>query len=335
MLFYEDFTKKITDFFTLDYKFATPLSLIVSARDKYFMNYYHRTNFPMSIVGPTLDNECRFGYSRDNLKGSFGISSAKLDMDLEYIPRGLLPAGNYLGFKTYKSISPRVITTGFPEDKKVSWGFDCSLENQFSFATGLGHTLKFICDEIHFIPKVGFSTLYNRKPYLFGFNCIFDKAEPRYTGPFEVLLGFTPIDGITTYIRHEVNHFEYPGKILLGVYSRAIFEMLRDKMTKTDVKSKVVAMPTEFIAEAGVDLKKGGMLFDGRAGVKFLPGKHYVIQAKYDSNYKLGAAFGYLPKKWLKLIWSVQIDTKKLVTHPTGGVDYLGGFSLEFDFSPL
>ncbi len=334
MLFFEDFNKKINDIFDKGYAFKVPLTLNVNVRDKFFMNYFHKSEFPVKLTGPALENECKVGYARDNKSGTILLGPNKLEAELEYVPAGFSAPGRFLGFKTKKTLLPRVVVPTVPEQKNMSWGFDGSLDTRFSFAPDMGHNLKLICDELHWIPKVGFSTLYNRKPLLFGINYVFDKDAVNMTGPFEILLGVTPVDGVTAYLRHVVNHMVYPGTIGLGVYSRAVFETLCDKYTKDGVKSRVIAWPTEFVAEGSVDLNKLTQ-YSARTGVKVISGKHYTIQAKFDSDFKFATAFGYVPKKWVKFIWSMQFNTKKLVTAPTLGVDYVGGFAIDFNFSKI
>ena len=51
----------------------------------------------------------------------------------------------------------------------------------------------------------------------------------------------------------------------------------------------------------------------------------------YDDKFIMSSMFSYVPKKGFKLIWSDQLNTKKLFTNPRDGLDYKYGFTLELN----
>ncbi len=331
MLFYEDFGEKVEDVFDRDYIYAFPLSLRVDTKDRYFMNYVHSSHFVPKPAGVGIDSECKFAYSRDNVGGSFVLSPQKLQVELQYEPRPFGTAGRFLRFRTRKSITSRVSPE---EEKRYLWGLDAELETKASLTPELGHALRLIHDGVHMFPKVGVSTLFNKRPILAGVSYLFDKEAKHMSGPFEVLFGVEPYAGVIFYWKHQVRSFEYPGRLGFGVYAQTVFESLCDRRTAEGVTKRPCALPVEFVAESFVDMQKRNGV-EGRTGMRVGFGKRHTMQAKLDSELRLATALSYAPKKGFKFVWSSQINLRKLVADPRNGIDYLGGFSLELDMSPL
>ena len=126
-------------------------------------------------------------------------------------------------------------------------------------------------------------------------------------------------------------NLEYPGKIGLGFHGKTPFEYTADVKTKDGVAEKIQKCSAEYGSEAFVDFSNGKKILGKIAG-KFCLGTRYTYQAMFDNDFKLTSAFTYIPKKGFKLIWSDQLDTKKLLTNPKDGIDYNYGFTFEMNF---
>ena len=331
-MFFEDITKKVTDLFDKGYSHKVPFTFKVDSKDNYFMNFVHKTEFNVKDKGLDLDWEYKIKKDKANVAGSFLGSNKKAEVEFEYEPLGLKTADTMLRLRLKETVTSNPNPEEVAQKKLWSymkyWNVDSEVEAKFKFAKELGHTLKLNCDGKNTIPKAKFTTLFNRAPLLMGLSYTFDPAYSKYTGPLEVLLGATPYKNFTTYLRHEVTNFAYPGKVAIGIHDREVFDLNWDKKTKEGVKNKTYHCPAEFALEASVDLNNANK-FAARGAAKLISGPKYTFQTMYDSDFKLTSAFTYIPKKGFKLIWSDQLDTKKLVTDPKGGIGYTYGFTLE------
>ena len=299
------------------------------------MNFVHKTELVPREKGLDLDWEYKFKYERADHSASFLGTGKKGEVEMEYEPQGLKTADSFLRFKLKETINPNPRPEEDPEKRFCPymkyWNINSELESKFMFAKDLTHTLKFTHDWKSYIPKAKFTTLFNKKPFLMGLTYNFDYTAPKATGPIEVMIGGNPYKNITAYLKNEVNEFQYPGKFTIGVYNKQKYECTCDKKTKKGVVSKTSESPIEYGAEASIDLMAKEKKLLAKTGLKTTWDNKYTAQLMYDSDFKLSSAFSYVPKKGFKLMWSDQVDTKKLVTDPKGGIGYLYGFTLEFN----
>ncbi len=297
------------------------------------MNFVHKTEFAMTDKGVRPDWEFKFRKDKANVAGSILCNTKKAEVEFEYEPLGLKTAESFLKLRLKESLS----TNPNPNDPAAAnklwpymryWNMETEGEAKFTFTPELGHTLKLNYDGKTMVPKAKFTTLFNRKPWLMGVNYNFDFGHPKYTNLLEVLLGGNPYKNFTTYIKHAVAGFNYPGLLTVGLHDKETFEMNWDKKTKNGTKNKAYRCPAEFALEASTDLTKVTDAFSARGAFKISSGPKYTIQMMCDSAFRIGSAFTYVPKRGFKFIWSDQIDAKTLITNPQK-FEYAYGFTFE------
>jgi len=115
------------------------------------------------------------------------------------------------------------------------------------------------------------------------------------------------------------------------MYGKSKFKCVsKDKMEK-EGKVKDCKCPTEYAAEATVDLNKENK-FAGKVGTRVKCGDNFSVQAKIDSHWLLSGALTYVPVKGYKLSWSDQVNAKNLFTNPRGDLEYKYGFTIAVNF---
>lgn len=90
------------------------------------------------------------------------------------------------------------------------WNVNTELESKFSYDKNLGHTIKLAFAERRCIPKVTFTTLFDRRPLIMGVNYIFDNEAPKKCDTLEVLVGGRPYKNIMTYLKQYAANLNIP-----------------------------------------------------------------------------------------------------------------------------
>lgn len=341
MTFYEDTTKKVTDLFDKGYSYKVPLTFKVDAKDKYFFNYIHKSELNNSDKGILHDYEYKVKYEKNAKMLSFLGSNKKFEIEGEVNPQCAKCKDKNLKIKGKHTFTPKALEAEVKDaEEEKKWAlfknYDVAheIEAKFSCCEKLGNSIKLNCSNKCFVPKVTLTSLLTYKPMLFGLNYVFDHTAQKMTSFIEGLIGIVPQDNFMAYIKASSSGLEKPEKIGLGIHGKSQFNATCETKTKDGVASETCTLPAEFGAEASVNLKKNNE-FEGRIGGKLTYGSDYTLQSMFSHDFKLTSAFTFAPKKGFKLIWSDQLDTKKLFTNPKDGIDYKYGFTAEVNFDAI
>lgn len=344
MSFYDDLIKKVTDVFEKGYAYSAFLTAKVELKDKYFMNFSHKSEFlgdPIAHKG-----EYKMKYERDKKMFSFLGSKSKAEIETECEPCHWSSNGRVVKFKTKTSCIPKALAPkpaepvpASGEGKKeagLSWLRELSeaadwsqdIEAKVSLHKNIWNSVKVTWDKF-LIPRAAVTGLIDYKCGLFGMSYKFNNEAAKRTDALEFLLGLKHKECCFGYMRHEAKNLVFPGKFGLGFWSKHTFNGNCESIgADKKVASTTCTLPTEFAAEGSIDLANKNSL-SGRIGTKMLMNDEYSMQLMIDHDAKISSAYSYTPTKGFKFIWSDNFDAKKLFTNPAGGINYNYGFTIE------